>query len=512
MRCALRSVACAVQTMAAEARRSFVKALRQVAKACGVPAAELPKDTAARDKVEALARQVEESSADAALKQRAAAAFEGYEATWPAEEDDGDGDPGDEVVKGFRMRGTSFLLTYNWDFFGTNFPDGTAAATSPEDLWRLWRTFKKQKKKDVQVQHSTSTLEASLHSDLSGRVHFHWKVDVAEALDEPNTTCFAFHGVMPDARRPYAAPGSKAARGANFQEASNRGHFYCWAPKKGTLYTGTNYKPWERYRVLGKWLDDLWTDEKLENDAYEALALRVRVGFAERKRNLETVRAAEKEMWIDRRVSRVDDALDEIRAPFRTFDAVKQWEDSFLDLDFRWKLLALVADSASGKSNYAESLFSKPLVLTVEEAEHLDLRNFECDQHDGLVLDNCNSWAQLLRWRAVLQARNCKSRGGQSATNVHAYPQYLYGVAVVATVDWDAPDSYLVNKDSPWRSRWLCKNTVVVRLPEGEAFYDKTKVPAKRVHNAFSKFAQTVKRRRMAEGQLTGEQRESPDL
>eukprot|EP00959_Pyramimonas_sp_CCMP1952_P030028 629809-Pyramimonas_sp.AAC.1 len=194
---------------------------------------------------------------------------------------------------------------------------------------------------------------------------------------------------------------------------------------------------------MGKWVDDLWSDDKLDNDTYEALALRVRVGFADRKRNVEAVRAGEKEAWIDERISLVDAALDTIRAPFRTFPAVRQWEDSFLALDFRWKLLALVADSASGKSNYAESLFSKPLVLTVEEAEHLDLRSFQCDEHDGLVLDNCNSWAQLLRWRAALQARNSKSRGGQSATNVYAYPQYLYGVAVVATVDWDAPDSYL---------------------------------------------------------------------
>ena len=35
---------------------------------------------------------------------------------------------------------------------------------------------------------------------------------------------------------------------------------------------------------------------------------------------------------------------------------------------------------------------------------------------------------------------------GQSATNIYAYAQYLYGVAIVATVDTDAPDSYLVEE------------------------------------------------------------------
>ena len=62
------------------------------------------------------------------------------------------------------------------------------------------------------------------------------------------------------------------------------------------------------------------------------------------------------------------------------------------------------------------------------------------------MLDNVNSWGQFLAWRAVLQARNTLSKGGQSATNIYAYAQYLYGVAIVATVDTDAPDSYLVEE------------------------------------------------------------------
>ena len=87
--------------------------------------------------------------------------------------------------------------------------------------------------------------------------------------------------------------------------------------------------------------------------------------------------------------------------------------DSFLNLDVRWKLLVLVADSATGKSSFAESLFERPFMLIVEAAEHLDVKAFEQDVHDGLAFDNVNSWGQLLRWRAVLQARNAKSSGGQ---------------------------------------------------------------------------------------------------
>jgi len=124
------------------------------------------------------------------------------------------------------------------------------------------------------------------------------------------------------------------------------------------------------------------------------------------------------------------------------------------------------------------------------------VRGFERERHDGIVLDNVNSWKQLLSWRALLQARNAKSRGGQSATNVFSYVQYLFGAALVATVDLDAPDAYLVDPNNVKHSKWLVKNCVFVRLPAGETFYDKARLPTLQLGNTFSLFAETVKRRR----------------
>ena len=178
---------------------------------------------------------------------------------------------------------------------------------------------------------------------------------------------------------------------------------------------------------------------------------------------------------------------------------MRAWEESFLKLNFRWKILVLTADSSSGKSNFAESLFDRPYILTVEDAAHLDLKGFDSQVHDGLVLDNVNTWKQLLSWRAILQSRNAKSRGAQSATNMYAYAQYLFGVAIVATIDLDAKDSYLADENHEEKSNWLVTNTTVVRLPAGEAFYDKARVPQVTVPNTFSLFARTVKRRRDAE-------------
>lgn len=480
----------------AEARRIQVQALRQAAKACGVPTAQLPRDTASREKVTELAEKAAVSNGIPANKTLAAIAFQAYEATWDDSCSDASGDEAEDKHT-FRLRGTSFLLTYNWDFLGKPLPDGTPAATLPGDLWRLWKEFKAKSEKELKVKQSTSTLEESLHSATQGRVHFHWKVNCKEALDEPNTERFAFHGIWPDARMTFVTAATKQARGANQAEASNRGHFYAWAPKIGTLFVDSNWKPWEHYRVMGKWLDDLWTDGKLDHATYGELALKVRVGYSGRKRDLDLVLAGEKEAKVDAQMKEVDADLAKLRAPFRAFAAVEAWQATFLELRFRWSLLLLVADSASGKSSFAESLFDRPYVLTVEDAEHLDLKGFDRGVNDGVVLDNVNSWGQLLSWRAVLQARNAKSRGGQSATNVYSYVQYLFGVPVVATIDLDAPDAHLADPTHAQQSKWLLKNGVFVRLPAGEVFYDKLRLPAEKLENRFSLYAETVKRRRL---------------
>ena len=324
---------------------------------------------------------------------------------------------------------------------------------------------------------------------------------LAGRAGQPDAPCLSFHGVLPDVRPTFAAgaaaaqPGRKA-RGANFAEASNRAHFYAWAPKVGTLYTGTNWHPFKDYRVLGKWIDDLWTDDKLAHEDYRALALRVRLGYAARVRNLEQVLADEREQRVDDRIAQVALEQAKLKAPPRFFQQVEEWKDRFLELDFRWKMLVLWADSASGKSTFAEGLFDNPYLLTVEEADNLDLRCFDYERHDGIVLDNVNTFKQILKWRALLQARNSKSKGGQSATNIYAYTQYLFSVAVVVTVDLDAPDAFLLDEQSSKHSKWLVKNTVLVQLPRGQTFYDASKRPKRKLENTFSLFAKTVKRRR----------------
>ena len=397
-----------------------------------------------------------------------------------------------------------------------DFPSGAPKPADPQALWDMVHIWKKQMKRSLGVLRSTIKLERSEHSGDDFRVHLHWKIDLAEALDRRTAEVFDFNGVTPNVRPTWAPTAQHKARGANAEVASNCGHFYCWAWKKGSVFRESNWKPWQQYAVLGKWVDDLWSREKITNGTYGNYSLRLRKGYAGRKRDLDAVMAEERARRAAEQVQEVNQALALLKKPYRLFRAVTDWEDSFLQVAFRWKVLVLVADTASGKSSFAESLFQNPYIITVEDAEHLDLRGFDYESHDGLILDNVNRWAQLRKWRAVLQARNSVSKGGQSATNIYAYAQYLYGVPICATIDLDTPDKHLVQMHvpeeeakgkgkgkslvlNPNRSRWLLGNTVRVELVPGEKFWDTTGPPHPPPDNTFSLFAQNLRRRRRAE-------------
>ena len=76
----------------------------------------------------------------------------------------------------------------------------------------------------------------------------------------------------------------------------------CAAEKNGTRRTETNHPPFKACHVLGKWADDLWAGGKLRHSWYERYSRQVRKGHAQRKRDLEAVRAGEANARIDQGV------------------------------------------------------------------------------------------------------------------------------------------------------------------------------------------------------------------
>ena len=59
---------------------------------------------------------------------------------------------------------------------------------------------------------------------------------------------------------------------------------------------------------------------------------------------------------------------------------------------------------------------------------------------------------------------------------------------IIATVNFDANDHHLVDPESPRRSKWLLDNAVLLRLPEGNAFYERrAEVPAPEADTLFAR-------------------------
>ena len=259
-------------------------------------------------------------------------------------------------------------------------------------------------------------------------------------MDWTSTDLIAFHGVRPDARPTRQMGAAKGPRGVSFQGASDRGHFYAWAWKVGTLFVETNYAPWRDYDVRGKWPEDLWWQGKLAHATYAEYSVKCRKGHAARKRDLEAVLHDEAAARVDEEIAKRKGQLARLLHPYRTLAAVEAWESQYLTVRPRYKILILHADSRAGKTSFAEALFERPFVVTVEGSAFLDLKGFDRATHDGIVLDNVNSFGQLVSWRAVLQARNAKTKGGQSATQMYSRREKrcalcgVFVLSVLATV------------------------------------------------------------------------------
>jgi len=91
----------------------------------------------------------------------------------------------------------------------------------------------------------------------------------------------------------------------NPQEASNRGFWYVFADKVGTVLleggepcVRGNYGPLgtelrQTYTVRGPWVDALWKPRKLTHGKYDECLYLARDGYTGRKRNLVAVQEAE---------------------------------------------------------------------------------------------------------------------------------------------------------------------------------------------------------------------------
>lgn len=337
--------------------------------------------------------------------------------------------------KEFRVHAKVVLLTYQ------GFTD--------MQQWHRFVAFVRSSLKKWGVHKWGATLEAC---ETDGGLHTHLALQF-RALVDKTARAFAFEGLLPNVRvGDYLGDGFQ---GKKQQQSVNRCFFYIFADKLGTqreidgrpCFEGNHNPVWvpaqkgkSRYPVLGKWCENLWKARKLSHDTYEEYLYFTRDGVQSRKRNLEEVRGWEERLQEKEEREAV---TKRVRAmlftPFEEVPAATAWLSLFTrELD-RYPFLVVLAPSRAGKTEWAKSLFKRPLVLAVGDLEHFPdgLRKFRRKFHDGIVLDDMRDFYFCVRHQEKLQGKvDAEIEFASTPSGQYTFSKWLWRVPVVVTANF----------------------------------------------------------------------------
>ena len=346
----------------------------------------------------------------------------------------------------FRVRSVAVLLTYS-TFLAQNWLHFVGYAQSKLAEWR--------------VKFWCATLEHC----KSAVLHAHLFLQFFSAVDTPSRQ-FSYLGTAPN-----ASPNDLCGEGIckkKWQQSVDRGMFYVYADKIGTardsfgapVVAGNYFPAWEveklsTYDVLGKWPEKLFKQYKLTEECYDDYLFKCRDGVVARKRNLDACREhrVRKEMRqeVAQRTKRLR-ANPVLFKPWAPVPEAQLWLQSFAQEKDRYPFLLVLGASRAGKTEWAKSLFKKPLQVEVGTLPHFpdSMRAFERGVHDGIVLDDVRDLAFLELHQEKLQGKYdrmvefASTPGGQLA-----YALDLWRVPIVVTVNFSTKNlSFLQDAES----------------------------------------------------------------
>ena len=351
-------------------------------------------------------------------------------------------------VKEYRFQSLGVLLTYQ------KFAD--------KSCWKRFLLFVTRRLCKWKVRYWCATLETN--GDETYHLHLMLQFFRAQDRSAPE---FEFEDIIPNGH-PNDLLG-EGWGGKRQQVSLDRGFFYCWADKLGTARVrgeqcvAGNYTPaWtgdkQTYPVKGEWLDRLLKAYKLSFDTYESYLYLARDGVPSRKRNLEACREKAEELALKKEVeARAKKIRDDptIFQPFATVPQVLPWLECFSIDAMRFPILVVLAPSYSGKTEWARSLFKKPLVLRMGNLPHFPekMRCFNRNVHDALILDDVRDIQFLSEHQEKLQGNyEDLVEFGTTTGGTCAFLRDLWKVPVVVTVNNDTRNlDFLLTHD------WLGK-------------------------------------------------------
>ena len=361
-----------------------------------------------------------------------------------------------EAGSGLRVRCEAVLLTYqSWS------PDVALPA------WERFCAFVHANLSSWSVKHWTATME----SNACGSHHLHLMLQFHNTQD-CLTSRFIFESTRPNASsHDYLGEGVCKKK---LQQSIDRGMFYVWANKVGTVRVAANYEPcWTEatrtYQVLGKWPEALWKQRKVTSEQYEKYLYLSRDGVLARKRNLDAVKEQEASLaeaaLIEATTRRVR-ANAALCRPFPPVAAAQAWLALFLQDRLRYPLLVVRGASHTGKTEWVKSLFKNALELKVGSLQVFPeaMRGFERDTHDGIILDDVRDMAFLADHQDKLQGKyDSRVEFATTPGGTCAFRKYLFAIPIAVTVNYSTANLHYLDSHD-----WLGHegNRVLVNFPE----------------------------------------------
>ena len=368
--------------------------------------------------------------------------------------------------RGFRIESTSVLLTYN----------GIRSLAH----WRRLNAWVRKSAPAWGLRHWCSTLEESKrrvrHAHLM--LQFHSKID-------RHSKYFVYDGIAPNAQ-PNGVGADLCGEGIcrrKVQQSIDRGMFYVWADKVGTVRDARgspcrdgNYTPaWTldrtTYQVKSVWPETLWKQYKLTHGMYEQYLYQTRDGVVAKKRNLDAVLEHEQELEDAAEVDRVTKRIRADRSVYRPFPKVPAavaWLQGFAADRLRYPLLLVLGESSKGKTEWAVSLFRRPLKLLVGSLKFFPegMRKFNRKIHDGLVLDDVRDLMFISDHQEKLQGKyDTRVEFASTPGGVCSFSKYLFACPTVVTLNYSTQNLHFLE-----HHYWLKSpaNRVVIHWPPPE--------------------------------------------
>ena len=193
--------------------------------------------------------------------------------------------------------------------------------------------------------------------------------------------------------------------------------------------------------MAGAWAEKLWKAYKLDDAVYWEYLHLSKDGLPGRKRNyqayLEWKKQKEGEEEVAARTLRIR-SNPELYTPFGPVPEVEPWLQFFHKDALRYPVLLVHGPSRVGKTEWACSLFKRPLVLQVGSLTQFPegARQLDRQKHDAVVLDDVRDLKFLADHQDKLQGKySGLVELGTTPSGQYAFFVDFFRLPVVATVN-----------------------------------------------------------------------------